>query len=152
MKQVKLPMRQMKKKTRIINIKFFVFLIQRMWADVSLWAGKWIELIGPEVDACIRLVDCGGDFEFASGRLVEACLFAMILFHSLWAVFLKANVVAHNLIFFHIFSLLATFVIGSFYIVFYNFWGDLFCVPDVMFRATAQKMIFLFLFLLSFRK
>lgn len=46
--------------------------------------------------------------------------------------------------------LTATFMIGYFYIIFYIFFrGYLFFELDVMLRATAQKVTFLFLFLFS---
>lgn len=69
--------------------------------------GLGSELVGPDIDVCVRSIDRrhGGNIE--GGRLLVRCESVSRLRTAL----LKANVVAHKIIFF---LLVITFVIGFF--------------------------------------
>lgn len=74
-----------------------------------------------------------------------------ILFQSFISGFLKSkSFEAPKLIFRSVFSLVAMFETGLFYVVILYFWGDLFCSWVVMLRAHVQGINFLCFAILMF--
>lgn len=122
-------------------------LIQRVWA----WFRCLVEC-GSLVDMCIESVDWTHSVDIKNSLLSTFGLFAGFCTCHLWATFLKANLVAHKLIFFSwwLHSWLASFMLS-----FISFLERIVCVGKMWYTVPVQEQLFFILgfsfFMITFR-